>query len=891
MAEEDQTRAAQELARANEAGAKAALDMARALIKLNSTVESRYDRERKFQKSLRESDADLKKLAAAAGSSASAMRRYESAKEAHEKAAIERARSLAREQIEAEKETRSFANRLIMARGASVESQKALMVWGNRLNATGASLKEIGKSAAGLAGGLARGETKFTSLNPIIDSMANAAAKAAEAIPYVGSVFSATIRMAAEAAKFLNERLQTAVDTFQELSNVGALTVRGMTGVQEQFIRSGMSLEGFKRTVTANADALSRFGGTVGRGAEEFSRIVGAIIDDRQGMGDELRRLGFSADAIGEAAAGFVEQQTRLGLTQGRSTQELARGAANYARELDTLTKLTGMQREAVQKQQQAALSESRFRAKYSKMVEEGRGTEAKAMMDFQTLLARFPELARGVRDLMTNYPTSEEAQKVLRMGAQGVLRELEAGIIGPTEAFHRLQQASNQSIRIQRELSLATGDAVGFIIKFAEAEDFRTSRLIDGEVVLADQLKQQQKGNDTLTDSAVGAQKALEGIGRQMNALSLRILPNFATAISRITTAINKQMQEMGLGGGLVGGGTATAGGDTGGTAAAVGGVAQPGGGRTRPGIYGSGGRGGTGAAQAAQLGAIRNMIGRVESGGDYNVFSGGDRADLENMTVGQVLELQKKRIAEKRPQAAGKYQFMYNTLADLVGSSGVGLDDKFSRATQDRLADALIRRLGYDQYASNPTPESKARFLQNLARTWRGLPNAPGVQAGQATDEYGNKAGIGWEDALRSFNTGGIFFEKEGVVKLHGPEAIVPLPDGKRIPVQLSLKAVNSGIGTNFSVGGARIGSRMSPEIAATISAELDRLTMEGSPIETSLKKIGDDYARAMSTVLQQLQQQQMGALPSPQLDEVVNLLRQSNSTQSRILQVSQN
>lgn len=867
-----------------QAALQALRDITEVFKKLNETVVTASDRQRKHTDRLAADEQELKTWAktlrdsaATARAAAAAEKQISERKKAYEVDAVRRAQDYAREQIAAEKETRTFASRLSMAAGTSIQSQKALLVWTNRLTSVGASLKEIGNSAAGLAGGLARGETKFTSLNPIIDGFANAAAKAAQAIPVFGGLFAGAIKMAAELAKVLNERLQTAIDTFQELSAVGALTVRGMTGVQEQFIRSGMSLEGFRRTVIANADILSRFGGTVGRGAEEFSRIVGAIVDDREGMGDELRRLGFSADAIGEAAAGFVEQQTRLGLAQGRSTQELARGAANYARELDTLTKLTGMQREAVQKQQQAALSESRFRAKYSKMVDEGRGTEAKAMMDFQTLLARFPELAKGVRDLMTNYPTSEEAQKVLRMGAQGVLRELEAGIIGPTEAFHRLQQASNQSIKIQRELSLATGDSVGFIIKFAEAEDFRTSRLIDGQVVLQDQLKQQQKGNDTLTDSAVGAQKALEGIGRQLNALSLRILPNFATAISRITTAINKQMQEMGLGGGLVGAtGPGAAGATPGGEGPVVGAGARPGGGRTSPGVPGSGGRGGTGAVQAAQLRSIRDLIGRVESGGNYNVFAGGDRADLENMTVAQVLEMQKKRMAEKRPQAAGKYQFMYNTLSGLVGKSGVGLDDKFSSATQDRLADALIRQLGYDQYASNPTPESKARFLQALARTWRGLPNAPGMQAGQATDEYGNKAGMGWDEAIRSFQTGGIFLEREGLARLHGPEAIVPLPNGKAIPVEFK--------GNVFDQI-RRLTGIISPQIrlANQVNDIMTSITDAQAPIPsaTSPANLPFDFGQLQSVM--EINAQLLGDLVSEQ--------RTSNSISSRILQAANN
>lgn len=202
-------------------------------------------------------------------------------------------------------------------------------------------------------------------------------------------------------------------------------------------------------------------------------------------------------------------------------------------------------------------------------------------------------------------------------------------------------------------------------------------------------------------------------------------------------------------------------------------------------------------------------------------------------------------------------------------------------------------------------------------------------------------------------TYQTGGIFPKQAGMALLHGPEAVVPLPDGKNIPVTISFKdlqqavmmsgaaganpykgvnagpvstdinlikqlaaqvgafdrstgtitdtgawqkIVESGLGTNFSMQGlagdrVNFGSRSNPELSATISAELAKLTAEGSPLEASLQKIASDYGRAMQATMTQFQEQQRGAAGSPQLDEMVALLRQSNSTQTRILQAANN
>ena len=63
---------------------------------------------------------------------------------------------------------------------------------------------------------------------------------------------------------------------------------------------------------------------------------------------------------------------------------------------------------------------------------------------------------------------------------------------------------------------------------------------------------------------------------------------------------------------------------------------------------------------------------------------------ADLSNMTVDQVLAAQKNHEFG----AAGHYQFIQSTLRGIVPESGVKGSDKFDAETQDKLAEALLKR-----------------------------------------------------------------------------------------------------------------------------------------------------------------------------------------------------
>ena len=85
----------------------------------------------------------------------------------------------------------------------------------------------------------------------------------------------------------------------------------------------------------------------------------------------------------------------------------------------------------------------------------------------------------------------------------------------------------------------------------------------------------------------------------------------------------------------------------------------------------------------------AVKNLIASGESNGNYNIVVGGGTYPLTDMTVSEVMQLQKKLIGEKKGSAAGKYQIIYQTLAEILGKTGVGLDDKFDATTQDKLAE----------------------------------------------------------------------------------------------------------------------------------------------------------------------------------------------------------
>jgi hypothetical protein len=169
---------------------------------------------------------------------------------------------------------------------------------------------------------------------------------------------------------------------------------------------------------------------------------VGAIVDSDAGT--ELRKLGYSADQIGQTAAGFLKQQTLLGKQNQLTQEQLTKGSISYARELDELSKLTGMSKDKIQQQQDAALNETRFLASQMKLEKEGRVDAAKAIRGFQTQVSDLgPGFGAGIRDLASGNASTAESQKVLLATngeAAAIMERLKNEQINEIEAMKQLQ-------------------------------------------------------------------------------------------------------------------------------------------------------------------------------------------------------------------------------------------------------------------------------------------------------------------------------------------------------------------------------------------------------------------------------------------------------------------
>jgi muramidase (phage lysozyme) len=475
-----------------------------------------------------------------------------------------------------------------------------------------------------------------------------------------------------------------------------------------------------------------------------------------------------------------------------------AQAMMKYTQELDTLARLTGINTKEQGKIMEDAMSRASFAATIDQLLAEGKKDEANAIQQAQMYFARLgPESLRGFQDSISGFVGTTDESNNLFLASNGAhLEYIEKLKDGTLKTEKQIAEGAQGVYRALTDVSETIGRnaamlGTSFGTMYPETRKAKDLASASIEQLVETAKEEQKKRDEALNNYNKGLTKANDEMIKNQKVLQAQVgryqamIEGTTTGLGALSTAATKAAEALGIiakgksGGGSAGapaGGGAT-GGAAGGTAASAAGTAA-GASAVRGPATSMGAAAPSvavvGAGQAPQMEAIKNLIASVESnGGDYNVAVGGKRYPLTDMTINEVMKLQRELKAGPG-SAMGKYQVIYGTLAEAVAKLGISRDDKFDAATQEKIGEYLIMKRGFGQYAKNPTQEGKERFLANLAAEWAGLPAGPDNKSRYA-GVGNNKAGIDWTDALQKFAEGGrLGGGKYGIAGEAGPELI---------------------------------------------------------------------------------------------------------------------
>ena len=618
----------------------------------------------------------------------------------------------------------------------------------------GTNLAKASKDAAGAMGDLARslgkGETSFNQFDKIIDATSNALSGMAKAIPFAGEAIAAGIKATGEASKFVLDQLQETTKTFNDLATVGALTGDGMKGLQKQFLDSRMSMEGYKKVVTTNSQVLAQFGGIVGQGANDFTKAVGDIVKSDAGM--ELRKLGLSADQMGEATAKYLKTQQILGSQQKMTQEQLIKGSVNYAREMDELAKLTGASKDKLQAEREKSLSEGKFLASIRDLEDLGPAGAA-AAQQIQKFDSRLKEIdptgsiAKGMRDLTSgNLANSKEAQALSTAtggAAQDIMERMKTEGLSGLQAQELLSKAIMANEKEMRAYTKGIGDADNVFGSYSALVKVGTSQTKTAQEIEADLAATRDKQinkTDKLTEDTIKAQVALENMSRDIKALGFSLMEIAVPAVKGFAQMLN-QVTDFA---------------------------------RSK---IGGGGTSSTSSRNApASMSTGSTGTGMDMGGGEIMAAAGGGSGSISGLP-----------IKSSEATAGGGVSEQLATVAQAIYSQ-LGGDLKYFSAFNDKYHQGLDRSSAHQSGSALDFVINDPKKASQVAGLVRGIAGVKSVR-----DEYANLSSGGTGGHIHvevpSAEFGGILSgPKSGYQSmLHGSEAVIPLAGGRSVPVEM--------------------------------------------------------------------------------------------------------
>jgi hypothetical protein len=229
---------------------------------------------------------------------------------------------------------------------------RALQLFATRFPMASAAVMEFAKATGATVGA-------------IVDLAKTAQDGAASVSSVTGALSSLPYGLGqlAKAATFAAQVLEKNIATQENLAKSGANFSGNLDLIRQSAAKTYLGLDQFGSVVSKNADVFSTMAGNVQKGTNRFVAIQNELLAPGSSTANNLATLGYSFQDAANLTTSYMRQQGTMNKQGLQDNQKIAASVAQYGRELDVLSKLTGQSREAIEQKLAAENQEAQFQA------------------------------------------------------------------------------------------------------------------------------------------------------------------------------------------------------------------------------------------------------------------------------------------------------------------------------------------------------------------------------------------------------------------------------------------------------------------------------------------------------------------------------------------------
>jgi hypothetical protein len=311
------------------------------------------------------------------------------------------------------------------------------------------SLKQLGTSFKNLGSDIAKGEKGASVYNNALSSGADAVSAYTAKFGPAGQALGLFAKATMAYVGAVNKQADALYKSYQDISRAGVLGAGGMKEVYTNMQRFGYTINElgeFGALMKSNSEVLAKFGGTAFNGAEQFANLADQI--QSSDLGKNLMLMGVSVDEINKGAAGFLKQQTNLGRNSAGMQKTLAAETAKYLENLEAVSRLTGQDRETLQRKQEDAQAEQQFAAKQYELKQRALAGDMEAAKELRKLEALNETLSGDMRmDVIRSFAGDVAASGRLMTAMPGVFQKMQDATSDEADVIFEMTKGSRRNI------------------------------------------------------------------------------------------------------------------------------------------------------------------------------------------------------------------------------------------------------------------------------------------------------------------------------------------------------------------------------------------------------------------------------------------------------------
>ena len=276
----------------------------------------------------------------------------------------------------------------------------------------GAAVADFGR---GLVSSVMDLTDDLTSLTPLIDLFTDMATRIgdfisslADGIPVVsqivggmGKLVGVMATLGSAVMGFALGQLESLANAFDNVSHTGAAFSGGMTEMFNDMTQNRVTLSDFATIIRNTSESLVIFGGTLTDGVKKLSMVNGIMVSK---FGVPLRNLGIGMAEAAEYTADYLEGRALEDTINRKTAAALADDSMQYILNLKTMSNLTGEDIKTMKAKNRDAARQGAVQARLDELQEQGKMNSVENYKSMSTKFRAYgSEWQKVVDDYFTN--------------------------------------------------------------------------------------------------------------------------------------------------------------------------------------------------------------------------------------------------------------------------------------------------------------------------------------------------------------------------------------------------------------------------------------------------------------------------------------------------------